>query len=180
MAYIILNDKKFDVMKSVTCPYFQRYTEYSRFGKCTNTDRKYNGCPRPDGNIPINENLLFAPDLCPLERALVKGGMYDEWHRPSILPSFNLSDEEKQKMKEMTEKESTEKMKLTEAEDKPNLVLDRELSKIILGHGCPMTKQLCERYRLTDEEVKKFCKCGCSPDCAKDFARMFADRKVKQ
>lgn len=54
---------------------------------------------------------------------------------------------------------------------------DEELAKIITAHRCPMTQHLCDRYGLTPGQIRAFCYHGCSPDCAEEFARRFAEAR---
>ena len=44
--------------------------------------------------------------------------------------------------------------------------------------GCPMTIKNCEKYGVTDAQVKRFCGKGCSPICGKEFVASFIAPKM--
>ena len=49
-----------------------------------------------------------------------------------------------------------------------------------MSKSCPMTKEICEKYGLSDSQVKWFCDIGCSVECDIELKKWLSKKKIKK
>jgi len=49
-----------------------------------------------------------------------------------------------------------------------------------MSKSCPMTKEICEKYGLSDSQVKWFCDIGYSVECDVWLKKWLSKKKIKK